>query len=464
VRQRKPFVTSILLTIVVLMAGSATAATTVTADGTGPDDALVLSGEWQVVTAGEQRWYGFYYAGDGSQIEIRMQVEPHESAVFEVWTPEGIQRWGQGLKADPIGRGSPDPFAEGVLVWSGGFTTTGTYYVVVERASSQPGKSYYLLEVSGDGVSSAPPAPTATPTAAPAKPKPAAPSKPTGRLVFQTTFGGNLYVINADGTGLQRVTKGVDPIWSPNGQQIAFTRWEEPRGVWVIDTETGNEWRAFDWSETRWPSWSPEGDQILFSRQYGGRTDEKERCFFGFCFTIPARPHWRLGIVQPSDGAFREPPGSKISLAPMWSPDGERIVYDGEQGLVIQSLDGTVSYQISQDARDTSPAWSPDGSRVAFTRRQHDHWEVYVVDADGRNLTRLTDTPKKPNGEVGNSAAAAWSPDGQYLAFLTDRTGRWEIWNMAANGSGQKPMFGSALAGLPLEYVSVSERAISWTK
>ena len=463
-RGRKSLLATVLLVVVVLMAGSVPI--TATAAGTGPDDALTPSAEWQAVSAGEQHWYAFYYAGDASQIEIRMQVEPHESATFEVWTPEGIQRWGQGLEADPIGRGSPDPFAEGVLVWTGSFTTLGTYYAVVERVGSQPGTSYYLLEVSGPGVSLAPPAPTATPTPKLDKPGPtaAAPSKPTGKLVFQTTFGGNLYAIHADGTGLERITTGVDPIWSPNGQQIAFSRWQEPRGVWVIDTETGNEWRAFDWSETRWPSWSPQGDEILFSRQDGGRTDEKERCFFGFCFTIPARPHWKLGIVQPGGSAFREPPGSKISLAPMWSPDGERIVYDGEQGLVIQSLDGEVSYQITQDARDTSPAWSPDGSRVAFTRRQHDHWELYVVNADGRNLTRLTDTGKKPNGEVGNSVAAAWSPDGQYLAFLTDRTGKWEIWIMRANGSNQKPMFGSALAGLPLQYSFVSERAISWTE
>jgi hypothetical protein len=106
---------------------------------------------------------------------------------------------------------------------------------------------------------------------------------------------------------------------------------------------------------------------------------------------------------------------------------------------------------------------------VAFTRRQHDHWEVYVVDADGRNLRRLTDTPIKPDGEPGNSAAAAWSPDGQYLAFFTDRTGKWEIWVMPVrsgpelSGVGPVPMFPGVLDHLPLEYASVAERAISWT-
>jgi TolB protein len=138
-------------------------------------------------------------------------------------------------------------------------------------------------------------------------------------------------------------------------------------------------------------------------------------------------------------------------------------VYDGEQGLMVQYLENNATHQITDHAQDTSPVWSPDGTRVAFTRRQHDHWEVWAVDADGRNLKRLTVAPKKPNGEVADSAAAAWSPDGQYLAFLTNRTGKWEIWIMNAGGANPRPMFATALDGLPIEYSAVSERAISWT-
>ena len=219
-KKRKTTLASILLAVVILLTGTvaAVAPAGAAAGGTGPDNALAPTGDWQPVQAGEEHWYEFYYAGDGSQIEIRMQVEPHESATFEVWTPEAIERWGLGLEADPIGRGSPDPFADGVLTWTGNFTTPGTYYAVVEREGSQPGTSYYLLEVSGDGVSSAPPAPTATAEAKPAKARPAVPSKPTGKVVFQTHVGGGIYIINVDGSQLQRVTTGMDPSWSPNGQ------------------------------------------------------------------------------------------------------------------------------------------------------------------------------------------------------------------------------------------------------
>jgi TolB protein len=435
--------------------------------GTGPENALLPTGEWEQLDGGEAHWVAFQYAGDGSQVEIRLQVEPHGSVGFAVWTPQEIRDRGLGLDAQPVGRGSADPFAEGSLVWSGNFAIAGTYYVVVEREDDQPGLACYLLQIDGDGVSFAAPVAPGTPEPEPAKapsgrPTAATTSLPTGKLVFQTAMGGDLYVINADGRGLRRLTDGADPAWSPDGGQIAFVRWRNPRGLWVIRADGSDERWVFDWNEVRWPSWAPDGSRILFSRQHGGRPSS-EKCFWGFCFPVPARPYWRLGTVRLGDGDLREPPCSQISLAPMRSRDGQRIVYSDQRGLRVQSEDGEVSYLITRDASDTSPAWSPDGQRVVFTRRQHDHWEIYGVDADGRNLQRLTETPLMPDGRLANSASPAWSPDGRYIAFLSDRTGRWEIWLMRANGSEPRAMFDGALAGLALEYGHVGERAISWT-
>jgi TolB protein len=290
---------------------------------------------------------------------------------------------------------------------------------------------------------------------------------PTGRLVFQTSVGGDLYVVNVDGTGLRRVADGMDPSWSPDGSEIAFARWREPRGIWVIDADGSGERRVFDWDETRWTSWSPDGSRVLFSRQHGGRQQDRELCFRGMCFTIPAQPKWRLGVVDASSGAFTEPPSFEYSRAPHWSPapvdGGSRLVYAMVDGLWVQSEDGSVGYPLTGDVYDTSPVWSPDGRQVALVRRQHDHWEIYVVDADGGNPRRLTDTPRKPGGALANSVSPAWSPDGQYIAFLTDRTGWWEIWVMRADGTKQKPMFKTALHGLALDYGYIGDRAISWT-
>ena len=62
-----------------------------------------------------------------------------------------------------------------------------------------------------------------------------------------------------------------------------------------------------------------------------------------------------------------------------------------------------------------------------------------------------------------NNASPAWSPDGSRLAFVTDRTGRWEIWVMNADGSNQQSMFpAGTLDGIPLQYNGMDERMLSW--
>jgi TolB protein len=452
-----------LVALIGLLLASLPTSVAARSTSSGPDDAVAPDDAWHPINPGAEHWYAFYYAGDGSPFQIRLQAVPEGSAAFALWTPHDRRLWADGAEVEPVGRGSPDPTADDTLVWSGSFNTGGTYYLIVEHAGSQPGPSYYTLDVTGDGVSLAPPAePTPVPAA---QPEPTQPTAPSGKILFQTTIGGTFYSIHADGSNLQPLTDGVDPIWSPDGSQIAFTRWREPRGLWIANADGSNEWRAFDASHARWPSWSPDGQEILFSRKTGaGRQDETEFCFRGLCFTFPAHPHWRPGILRPGDGSFRELLSSEIAHAPMWSPDASAIVYDDIQGLRIQNMDKSVYYMITTDPRDTGPAWAPDGRRVAFTRWQHDHWEVYVVDDSGQNLARLTTTPAKPDGKVGNSAAPAWAPDGQYIAFLTDRSGQWEIWLMRADGSAQKPMFQDQLGGLPIEYTFQSERAISWTQ
>ncbi len=114
-------------------------------------------------------------------------------------------------------------------------------------------------------------------------------------------------------------------------------------------------------------------------------------------------------------------------VGPKWSPDGSKIAFGGGEISVVNLADGSLVYLASHPARDWAQAWSPDG-RIAFVSDRDGSVELYVMEADGSNLTRLT-------YNAGFTGAFRWSPDGSRIAFSSDRDGVRELYVMAADGS-----------------------------
>ena len=130
------------------------------------------------------------------------------------------------------------------------------------------------------------------------------------------------------------------------------------------------------------------------------------------------------------------------------------------------------SWPIANDINDHSPVFSPDGDKLAVSYRQDDHWEIHALNVDGSECVRLTETPlsvtikQRINGEdvtLWNNTAPVWSPDGSSIAFLTDRTGKWETWVMNSDGSNQRPLFSAETQdGILISYHNMDERVLSW--
>ena len=96
---------------------------------------------------------------------------------------------------------------------------------------------------------------------------------------------------------------------------------------------------------------------------------------------------------------------------------------DGNIEIYVMDADGSNVIRLTNNPTpDLFPALSPDGSRIAFTFDRG----IYVMEADGSNVIRLTNYP---------DAFAAWSPDGSRIAFESGRDGIPEIYVMDADGS-----------------------------
>ncbi len=124
---------------------------------------------------------------------------------------------------------------------------------------------------------------------------------------------------------------------------------------------------------------------------------------------------------------------------PAWSPDGTKIAFESDRdsypypNIYVMNADGSdqtrLTFTSYPDSAQT-PAWSPDGSKIAYGAFKSGQWGIWVMNADGTNPVQLNSGPGALN--------PAWSPDGSQIAYDVDSTsyerGR-DIWVMNADGS-----------------------------
>lgn len=367
----------------------------------------------------------------------------------------------------------------------------------------------YFLKLSGDlglvdGLEPQPVSASAGITATTAQPAPGKPAATTETMLIQLRSGGDIMLINSDGTGLRRLTTGIDPALSPDGSRIAFTRWDGAGmgTVWVINADGSNEHPVMsEIRQVKSPSWSPDSRQIAVNFQEGGILESHQECYnvsknggtpdinywqaydittkvefdskgrpqVFVCWMLPPDAHWKLRVIDAVAGGYRDMPAGQYAFSPTWDPANTwRVVSTAGKGLVATDINRGEAFPLTDDPSDRSPRFSPDGRYLAVTYRQDTHWEVHRLNADGGGRVRLTKTPLYAvvdSPTQWNNAAPVFSPDVSEIAFLTDRAGRWEVWVMGADGSNQRPMFSDAVNDqLPIEYLGNDERSLGWGK
>lgn len=296
---------------------------------------------------------------------------------------------------------------------------------------------------------------TYTPTPAPTTATIATTGRPLSGVIAFPRFDPargtyDVYACNVDGSNCRQIaTQASQPDFLPDGTRLVVHSWKADEKGIFLLSLSGQR----IWQIT---------DQIEAARasvDFKGET-------YAYHSRQESDRQPRLYRTYGSENRVMTRQGSPVlGQSPSWLPD-QRILYSGcwldNCGIIATRDDGTFPRQIVAGSTEANPEASPDGQQVAFMSQRDGNWEIYVSGIDGSKLRRLTRNPS-------NDGLPAWSSDGRYIAFVTDRDGLWAVWVMRPEGSQQRRLFniGGPLEGTmrdaaPHEVHGWLEERISW--
>lgn len=214
----------------------------------------------------------------------------------------------------------------------------------------------------------------------------------------------DVYVINADGTGLRFLVEGAEPVWSPDGTQIAYTgentstpQLSQASSVHVVGADGSDPHPLPLPGDTAEPSWSSRDDVITFAGIFTDPTENDAQST-------------NLFSSRPDGSRVRRLTDNPYACNGSLSPDGRRIAYvallDVTFDIWTMKTDGSEKRRLSSGMEfDFYPHWSPNGKRIVFGRDPDGdpHWvpgvpitggpapsAIWEINTDGSNLHRIS--------------------------------------------------------------------------
>ena len=263
------------------------------------------------------------------------------------------------------------------------------------------------------------------------------------KIAFVSGEAGNLDIILTGIHGedaVRRLTflegNEESPRWSPGGDRVAYVTdidghsdvYVSPLGVGPNTPSNPVRITSAD-TEEFLGDWSPDGEWLVFSRR--GSEDSQ-----GLWLRNPAG----VNLLQLT---------SENDLAPVWSPDGDAIAFvrlasdksgNGNRDIYLLRPEDDDDWRwavkaepvvVSPEA-DHSPAWAPDGDTLAYVSERDGNPEIYILETD------KDDPPRRLTTNEAEDSQPVWSPDGKRIAFVSDVHGEGEIFVMDADGSNQQ--------------------------
>lgn len=246
-------------------------------------------------------------------------------------------------------------------------------------------------------------------------------------IVFVSERTGELdiFIMNPDGSGLKNLTNNpaidTSPAWSPDGRLIAFISDRDGHEeIYVMNADGSQQTRLTNEPNLKVePAWSPDGQYIAFTY------NDFNNYNFDVCVVnLQSREIERLTEDSYADGS------------PIWSPDGSFIYFNTQRqhgySFYRMNADGSNETLVVWPSVYGQLSWSPDGVHfvTAFSPRDS-RTSIYIFNSDGSEYKQITD-----GSFMDEEGDPAWSPNNQYIAFISNRDGDYDIYLVKPDGSG----------------------------
>lgn len=252
-------------------------------------------------------------------------------------------------------------------------------------------------------------------------------------FAYDNDWDRHIWVMNADGTGKIQLTFGnvLDESgdFSPDGEEIVFIRYAIDRGIdgfdlWTMNSDGSNLQRLTSTGlHHGLPRWSYDGQKLAF--YYGGAGTNTNEIHI-----MNADGTNEVTVVS----------SSYSGMSASWSRDDRKLAYTMDDGIWLVNTfppyDKTHLYQTSLPANQV--AFSPDGKYILYSSGVLGQpQDLYLIDSNGNFVAQLTNDAK-----IGYPFD--WSPDGQYIAFGSLKSGNADVWRarIVIEGAGARSPVG----------------------